>query len=137
MSQNIAGLLRRASKGLEKLYYAVDPDAPTLPQREVLLALRAGGSLPQKTLIKRGAIDRSSLCEMLRRMQSDGLVTQERSTLDTRSIIVTITKDGFKALQKAERALVAAEQVFIRRVPVAQRRLFLAALEAVTQVAKK
>lgn len=123
--------LRRA---LQRYDAALADASPlTRPQLAVLDALGASHkpSLTQGTLIARAGSDRSTLSEMLARMERDGLVirTAVPGTRGTTKA-VSITPVGRATLARARRAEQHASAKVLAAVPAKQRAAFASALEA-------
>ena len=101
MNHTLVSLIRRAHKAVDAIYTEEAPDGIPLPQVMVLGALVNGGKMCQTNLVDAGAIDRSSLSEMIKRMETAGLIARQRAVTDKRKLTVSITPDGRKAYRAA------------------------------------
>lgn len=99
--------------------------ATTPVQIEVLRALLLHGPMVQRRITELSGVDRSSLSEMLRRLVEQRMAAQVRLESDMRAIMVSITPAGIQALARAERALLSAEDVILRKLPYRERGLLL------------
>lgn len=103
----------------------------THAQFTVLAALDdAGVPVKQTDLIGPSGVDRSSLSEMLRRMQGARLVARVRKPDDARAVFVSITFPGRVALERARKAASRAENAFLQSLPVSRRAPLVKALSA-------
>lgn len=77
----------------------------TCSQFEILSAIHylqdVKTDIIQIELSERTAIDPMTTSTILRNLEKKGLITRQRSTVNTRTVIVELTKDGIKLLEKA------------------------------------
>ncbi len=78
-----------------------DPAALTMRQYVLLSAIAIHGGASQSDLVRKTGIDRSTLAEMIARLQSRGLVDRGRTAKDGRTKSVRITPEGKKAIEEA------------------------------------
>jgi DNA-binding MarR family transcriptional regulator len=121
MSMKRTGVLeeRRASPGLllallgqdamRRLRAAHTATGLTPRQFQLLGLLHDHGSMSQRELGERMAIDPSILVTMLNPLEESGFVTRQRDAADRRRHIVLLTDAGKKQLTKAARAQRDAE----------------------------
>jgi MarR family transcriptional regulator, temperature-dependent positive regulator of motility len=83
----------------------------------VLQALKDNPSGSQTTLVKATDIDRSTLSDLIRRIQRKGWAKRTRSKQDARAWIVQLTPDGHSVLQTAKTAAAKAEKQLADRFP--------------------
>lgn len=74
----------------------------TYPQYLVLLVLWEQEEVSVKELGKKLYLDSGTLTPMLKRMEAHGLIVRNRSKQDERSVMVTLTKEGYALREKAE-----------------------------------
>lgn len=108
----------------------------TKPQLLVLDTLQARGTLTQAQIIEATGIDKSTLGEMLNRLEAAGHVAREKREPDHRRRYVRLTMEGKKALRKALAAYVQAERQFLQLIPKPQRDPFLATLRQAISAAE-
>lgn len=110
LENQLCHALYAASLAMTKIYRRLlAPLGLTYPQYIVLLALWQHRSLTAGALARAVALDSGTLVPLLRKLMSRGLVLRQRSELDERSVIITLTPAG-QALQRhayAARAQVA------------------------------
>lgn len=129
---DIFQLLHRAEQRAKMLFAqeAADIDL-TLRQVAILDAVRDGGEIIQSDIVQRTGIDRSTVTELMGRMDARGLVTRVRSQRDARAYMVAITENGLAQLRAAEAASVRASQLFIDALPETEQEIFVDGLLAV------
>lgn len=76
------------------------------------LARSAGGSARMGDLAHAMVIAPSRLTELMRRMESQGLVSRSRSRTDGRGVIASVTREGRARVRPAARTYVEAVRVF-------------------------
>ncbi len=84
-----------------------------------------GAHSPNQTeLIAKTGVDRSTLSDLVRRLNKKGLVTRKRPKEDARAYRVTITADGKTKLKAARKVM---EKIEATKIPAAQ--MLMAAIE--------
>lgn len=77
----------------------------TCSQFEILSAIHhlqnAKTDIIQAELSEKAIIDPMTTSSILRNLEKKRLITRQRSTVDTRTVIVELTKDGMELLEKA------------------------------------
>ena len=87
--------LYAASRAVTALYRQhLDELGLTYPQYLVLVVLEEGRPVPVKRVATDLDLDHGTLTPLLRRMESAGLLTRRRSTLDERQVEITLTAQG-------------------------------------------
>ncbi len=92
----------------------------TLRQFSLLAALDAHEGASQADLVGATGIDRSTLADMVARMEKAGLVKRAESKLDARAKTLSLTPKGRKALDKARPAVQAADNALFAILPKAR-----------------
>jgi DNA-binding MarR family transcriptional regulator len=92
----------------------------TLRQFSLLAALDAHEGASQADLVSATGIDRSTLADMVSRMEKGGYVKRADSKLDARAKTLSITPKGKKALDKARPAVQAADNALFAILPKAR-----------------
>ena len=73
----------------------------TYPQYLVMLVLWEHGPQPVKVIGERLRLDSGTLSPLLKRLETAGLVTRERSAEDERSVTVRLTEEGSGLRERA------------------------------------
>jgi DNA-binding MarR family transcriptional regulator len=81
----------------------------TLPQLVVMAAIKAHPGGSQTDLVGLTGIDRSTLADVVRRMQKKGLLQRRRTKEDARAYAVRLTDRGAALLPEAVKAMKAAD----------------------------
>ncbi|MBA4172305.1 MAG: hypothetical protein C0511_06535 [Hyphomicrobium sp.] len=123
-------LLHRASQGADWL---VDRRLAefnlTNRQFSVLEDIDRNVGQSQIKLVARTGIDRSTLVNILDRLQGRGLVTRRRSGHDRRAVVLKLTEHGKDVLAKARPIVSTVNRDLIARLPEEHRDALLAFLE--------
>jgi DNA-binding MarR family transcriptional regulator len=127
-------LLRRANQFANDLYTDED-EADGLTQRQlaVLYAIDQNDTMSQTELVRATGIDRSTLADMIVRMQKRELIARRRTEKDQRANAVRITTVGKRALRAAMPAMQRAEAAILDALPVRSRPEFLKCLSSLAQ----
>jgi MarR family transcriptional regulator, lower aerobic nicotinate degradation pathway regulator len=122
-------LLRRANQYANDLY-TNEQDSKILTQRQfaVLFAVDQHEGMSQTDLVKETGIDRSTLADMIVRMQSKELLARKRTEEDQRANSVKITAAGRRALKAALPAVLKSEAKILEALPARMRPEFIKAL---------
>ena len=95
-------LLHRAGQCAGDIFHAeMKVDGLTPRQLAVLVTVAQNEGLSQTGLVERTGIDRSTLADIVRRMQRKGLLQRRRTKEDARAYAVKLTDEGRKALRTA------------------------------------
>lgn len=89
----------------------------TLRQFSLLAALDGNDGVSQSDLVNATGIDRSTLADMVARMETGGLIKRAASKTDARAKSVSLTAKGKKALDKALPAVAAADAALFAALP--------------------
>jgi DNA-binding MarR family transcriptional regulator len=111
------------------------PDALTLRQYAVLKALSAANGQTQTDLVKATGVDRSTLAEMIKRLEMKRLVARERAEDDARANAVSITAGGKALLSSVTARVSKADSAILAVVPKAQQKAFIATLQKIAEAA--
>jgi len=127
-------LLRRAQQYANDLY-TNEVDAGGLTQRQfaVLFAVDQQEGVSQTALVALTGIDRSTLADMIVRMQKKDLLARKRTDEDQRANAVRITPVGRRALRAAMPAVQRSETRIFEVLPVRLRADFIKALTLIAQ----
>ena len=129
-------LLRRAQQYANDLY-TEEQEAKGLTQRQfaVLFAVDQREGMTQTELVRATGIDRSTLADMIVRMQNKDLLQRKRTDEDQRANSVRITTAGRKALRAAMPAVMRSEAKILEALPARMRADFIKALTILAQAA--
>jgi DNA-binding MarR family transcriptional regulator len=95
-------LLHRASQAAEDIFVAEMGDTDLTPRQLAVLVTvaRTDGAI-QKALIEQTGIDRSTMTDIVRRLQRKGLLQRQRSRADYRAKVVKLTDQGRRLVRTA------------------------------------
>lgn len=127
----VFGLLHQAHQVARD---AFDDGNLTPTQYLILRAIcEKGDGINQTQIVQATGIDRSTMADVLRRMQTSGLIRRRRSYQDTRCIGASLTEGGRKALLRATEAAEKANEAILGAIPQSQQKAFLRHLEAIAR----
>lgn len=115
-------LLHRAQQVAADLHVAAfGSGGLTQRQVAVLAVLGAGDGISQTDLVIKTGIDRSTLAEMVARMEAKGLMIRAKSATDSRANAVSLTPTGRDALLDALPKLEAIDKGVLAFLPASRR----------------
>ena len=108
-------------------YHAEAAGAEGLTQRQyaVLAAADGKAGLTQSELVRATGIDRSTLAELVARMETRGLIARARSVADARANSVHLTEAGAAALAAGAAPAAAADERLLSALPPKKRVSFV------------
>jgi DNA-binding MarR family transcriptional regulator len=125
-------LLHRAGQSAGDIFHAEMGDGDLTPrQLAVLLTVAQAEGLSQTGLVDHTGIDRSTLADIVRRLQTKGLLKRRRTKADARAYAVKLTDEGRRALRIAEPLAQRVDARILDAVPARQRDQFIDALQLV------
>ena len=104
---------------------AAGTDGLTQRQYALLAATAGQAGLTQSDLVRATSIDRSTLAELVARMETRGLITRERSAQDSRANAVHLTDLGQAALTAGAVPAAAADERLLEKLPAKKRAGFV------------
>lgn len=129
LSESPAHLLRRSQQFATEIYSDLGlADNVTLRQSVVLAAVAENEGLSQSDLVNTTGIDRSTLADMIARMEGKGLVSRSAAETDARAKSVFLTETGRDALHEAMPAMQTVDKALLHSLPKNKRKSFLATL---------
>lgn len=136
LSETPSYLIRRCQQLAVELY-AREHGARGLTRQQftVLAAVEQNQGISQTGLVELTGIDRSTLAEMIRRMNAKGFISRERTQDDQRANAVHVTPAGKKALRAARNAFDRAERALLDLLPQPDRGRFLKSLTTLAAAA--
>jgi DNA-binding MarR family transcriptional regulator len=124
LSASPAHLLRRAQQYASGIFQQAGLSGVTLRQSVVLAAIAEEEGRSQAELVKATGVDRSTLADMIGRMEKKGLVGRVRSAGDARAKAVSLTDEGRAKLQQAMPAMRAVDDALSDALPKHRRAAF-------------
>lgn len=125
-------LLHRAQQLAADAFGAHFPRAElTIRQYAILSAVDAHPGLTQTKLVRITGVDRSTMADLIARLQERGLVARGRLEEDARAKSVTLTAAGKAALAACTPAARAADQAILDALPKSKRELFVSLLQRI------
>jgi MarR family transcriptional regulator, temperature-dependent positive regulator of motility len=124
-------LLHRAYQSAGDVFQAEVRIAGLTPrQLAVLLAVAEDEGLNQTRVVDRTGIDRSTVADMVRRLQRKGLLQRRRTREDARAYALKLTNEGRRVLRAAEPLAKLVDARVLNALPSARRDQFIDALRA-------
>jgi DNA-binding MarR family transcriptional regulator len=131
-------LLHRAGQCAGDIFHAEMKDGDLTPrQLAVLMTVAQNEGLSQTGLVDRTGIDRSTLADIVRRMQRKGLLQRRRTKEDARAYAVKLTDEGRRVLRVAEPLAKRVDERILDALPAKQREQFIGDLLAIVDTLQK
>jgi DNA-binding MarR family transcriptional regulator len=131
-------LLHRAGQCAGDIFHAEMKDGELTPrQLAVLMTVAQNEGLSQTGLVDRTGIDRSTLADIVRRMQRKGLLQRRRTKEDARAYAVKLTDEGRRVLRIAEPLAKRVDERILDALPTRQRDQFINDLLAIVDTLQK
>ncbi|MBI1361232.1 MAG: MarR family transcriptional regulator [Alphaproteobacteria bacterium] len=125
LSQSPSHLLRRAQQFAAEIYLQAGlSDGVTLRQGVVLAAIAEGVVRSQSELVRATGVDRSTLADMVARMEKKGLIVRTTAADDGRAKSVSLTPAGRARLDEALPAMRQVDDALIGALPRNRRNAF-------------
>ena len=109
----------------------------TLRQFSVLAALSGNDGVSQSDLVNATGIDRSTLADMVARMEKAGLIKRVASKTDKRAKVVSLMVKGKKAYEKALPAVEKADDAMFGALPKTKQAALVSGLKDMVAEADK
>jgi DNA-binding MarR family transcriptional regulator len=135
LSESPAHLLRRAQQYASGIFHQAGLSGVTLRQSVVLAAIAEGEGRSQSELVKATGVDRSTLADMIARMERKGLVTRMQSQGDARAKAVSLTEAGRDKLAETLPAMRSVDEALSDALPRNRRVAFREMLGALALAA--
>lgn len=125
--------LKRAAQYSADLY-AEQLGKSGLTQRQftVLETVSRNEGDSQTALVRETGIDRSTLADVVNRLEMQGYLRRERSETDARVNFVFLTASGRDILVKAQPRVTLVDQALVDSLPARNRKAFLSSLQALS-----
>jgi DNA-binding MarR family transcriptional regulator len=122
-------LLRRAHQRVAEVFAAHAPSQDlTLRQFEVVQALFERDAVSQSDLVRTTGIDRSTMAEMIKRLEEKGFIARKPKDQSSGSRTVILTQAGRAALESFRPAAQAADKAMMTSLKKSERAVLLRAL---------
>ncbi len=103
----------------------------------LLAAIAEAEGASQSDLVGATGVDRSTLAEMMARMEHKGLISREAAEDDGRAKSVSLTNEGRRRLEAALPAMRAVDKALLAALPKNRQASFTATLSALAKTAEK
>lgn len=130
-------LLHRAEQLASECFATLAKDALTLRQFSVLAAIATDPGLSQSALVRITGIDRSTLADMMSRMEKRGLVTRTASALDARALSIQLSQSGATMLRGMDKHARAADAAILDLLSKPKRRALVNILAELSDLAQE
>ncbi len=125
LSQSPSHLLRRAQQFASEIFLQAGlSDGVTLRQSVVLAAIAEGAVRSQSDLVRATGVDRSTLADMIARMENKGLIARTTAAADGRAKSVQLTAAGRSRLDDALPAMRQVDVALLEALPRNRRNAF-------------
>jgi len=127
-------LLHRAGQCAYEIFQVEVKGGDVTPRQiAVLMMVAANEGLSQTRLVELTGIDRSTLADILRRLQRKGLLHRRRTREDARAYAVKLTEEGRQILATATPISDRVDQRILEALPAPSREKFLDDLATIVQ----
>ena len=131
-------LLHRAGQAAGDIFHGEMKDGDLTPRQLAVLVTVAGNEgLSQTGLVERTGIDRSTLADIVRRMQRKGLLQRRRTKEDARAYAVRLTDEGRRVLKIADPLARRVDDRILDALPVKHREQFIDDLLTIVEALQK
>ncbi len=138
LSESPSHMLRRAEQFAADMFARSElRDGITLRQSVLLAAIAESEGASQSDLVRTTGVDRSTLAEMMARMERRGLIARAAARDDGRAKSVRLTAQGRRRLESAMPAMRVVDRALLAAVPAPSRALFRALLVSLAEAADR
>jgi DNA-binding MarR family transcriptional regulator len=137
LSESPSHLLRRTEQFASDIFLKAGGDGVTLRQTVLLAAIAESEGASQSDLVRATGIDRSTLAEMMARMEKKGLIARQAARDDGRAKSVKLTVPGRAKLAETLPAMRQVDVQLISALPKNKRLAFRSTLTALATAAEK
>ena len=113
------------------LHGEIQKGALTPRQRAVLVTVARNERPSQTELVDRTGVDRSTMADIVRRMQHKGLLQRRRTKEDARAYAVKLTDGGRRMLRSVDPLLKKVDARILNALPASKRGRFIDQLRAI------
>jgi DNA-binding MarR family transcriptional regulator len=137
-SSSATHLLHRAGQHAEELFARASGELGITARQFIVLAAIDGLDKPsQTTLCEVSGIDRSTLADIVRRLEMRGLIHRQRTKTDARMYAVNVTEEGRSILMRAAPIARDVEEELLAGFSEADREAFKALLGRIMSLGSK
>jgi DNA-binding MarR family transcriptional regulator len=137
LAGSLSHLLHRAQQfAADRFAARIGGGDITLRQFALLAAVAERAGQTQTDLVRATGIDRSTLADMIGRMEDRGLVSRDKAEADKRAKSVTLTSAGKSALNAAIPAANAADAAVMEAIAKNKQGAFLETLRGIARAAQ-
>lgn len=133
LQDSVAHLLHRVGQLADERFTELSGDNLTLRQLAVLAAIAETPGLSQVELGRTVGVDRSTLADMVARLERRGWIDRTTSMLDARAQSVHLSTAGAAALAEAAAHASAADDAILDLLPRSKRKSLLGTLTKLTK----
>jgi DNA-binding MarR family transcriptional regulator len=137
LSESPSHLLRRTEQFASDIFLKSGGDGVTLRQTVLLAAIAEAEGASQSDLVRATGIDRSTLAEMMARMEKKGFIARQAARDDGRAKSVKLTIPGRAKLAETLPAVRRVDAQLISALPKNKRLSFHSTLTALALAAEK
>jgi DNA-binding MarR family transcriptional regulator len=132
LRQSPIHLLHRAGQCAENVFHAEMGERDLTPrQLAILMAVAEDEGANQSELVERTGIDRSTLADLVRRLQRKRLLRRHREKEDARAYAVKLTDEGRRLLRTVEPLAKRVDERVLDALPNKRRDQFMGALVSI------
>lgn len=137
LARSVSHLLHRAQQfAADRFTAELGRTDLTLRQFALLAAVGEQAGQTQTDLVRATGIDRSTLADMIGRMEDRGLVVRDKAEADRRAKSVTLTAQGRAVLNGAAPSAVAADRALMAALPASKQGGLVSALLLIAEAAE-
>lgn len=138
LSRSPSHLLRRAEQFASELFARSElHDGVTLRQTVLMAAIAEAEGASQSDLVRTTGVDRSTLAEMMARMERKGLIARAAAADDGRAKSVRLTNEGRRRLEAVLPAIREVDRKLMNALPTARRAAFQSILSDLATTANE
>jgi MarR family transcriptional regulator, temperature-dependent positive regulator of motility len=126
-------LLHRASQRVAEIFAYRLGGEVTPRQLTVLGEVARQEGLSQTRLVERTGVDRTTISDIVKRMQSKGWLHRSRKKKDTRAYVIKLTNDGRRLLSRVDPLAKQVDEQILSAVPAARAEEFLSMLRILAE----
>lgn len=135
LAASASHLLHRAEQLAADRFTHLVGDTVTLRQFAVLAAIAESPGLSQSDLVRATGVDRSTMADMMTRMERHGWISRTPSAVDARAHSVRLAAPGATMLAAATHHARAADAAILDALPRTKKRTFLNILAKLAKLA--
>ena len=137
LDQSPTHLVHRVAQCADDIFGAQMKDRDLTPrQLAVLVTVADNEGVTQTAIVERTGIDRSTMADVVRRLQKKGLLQRRRTQKDARAYAVTLTHQGRRLLRTAEPIAKRVDDRILEALPAQRRQQFIAVLQSIVAALK-